>query len=55
MNFFSNVPVYEWKDLDGKALYIRVEETEDVQVLAGYDPVDDKVYVLAHKFNEGVD
>lgn len=55
MNWFSDIPVYEWKDLDGKTLYIRVEESEEAQVLAGYDPVDDKIYILAEKFNKGVD
>lgn len=53
MNWFKDIPVFEWDDLDGKTLLIRVEESEGVKMVAGYDPVDDKIYVLAEEFNKG--
>ncbi|MGV6935917.1 hypothetical protein [Paenibacillus polymyxa] len=51
MNWFKDIPIFEWGDLDGKTLYIRVEEAKGVKILGGYDPVDDKMYVLAEQYN----
>ncbi|MCP1185008.1 hypothetical protein [Paenibacillus sp. 1781tsa1] len=51
MNRFKDIPVFEWDDLDGKTLLIRVEGSEEVKIIAGYDPVDGKMYVLAEEFN----
>lgn len=56
MNWFKDIPVFKWNDLDGKTLLIRVEESEGVKIIAGYDPMDDKMYVLAEETNViGVD
>ncbi|RPK31796.1 hypothetical protein [Paenibacillus xylanexedens] len=53
MNWFKNIPVVKWDDLDGKTLLMRIEESEGVKIIAGYDPADNKMYVLAEEFNKG--
>ena len=49
---FKDVPVYEWDDLDGKILIIRVSEDKGNKILCGYDPIDKVLYVLAEQISE---
>jgi hypothetical protein len=56
-NYFKDVPVYEWDDLDGKTVIIRVsednsKEDKKCKVLSAYDPIDNITYVLATEFGE---
>ncbi|WP_340032583.1 hypothetical protein NSQ20_12015 [Paenibacillus sp. FSL K6-1122] len=51
MDWFKDIPVLKWDDLDGKTLFIRVEESEGVKIIAGYDPIDGKMYVLAEELS----
>jgi hypothetical protein len=48
--YFKDVPVYEWDDLDGKTIIIRVVEDSDRKMLCGYDPINNETYILAEKF-----
>ncbi|MET3209721.1 UNVERIFIED_CONTAM: hypothetical protein ABIC26_002668 [Paenibacillus sp. PvR008] len=49
MKLFKNVPIFEWDDLDGKSLIIRVEQNEEIKVIYGYDPVGNEIYILAEQ------
>lgn len=44
---FEDIPVYEWDDLDGKTLILRVTEDSGVKILCGFNPIDNVMYVLA--------
>jgi hypothetical protein len=50
--YFKDIPIYEWEDLDGKNLIIRVTEDNDYKLLCGYDPIDNVLYVLAEQISE---
>ena len=48
LNFFSNVPTFEWSELDGKTLQIHVVESKDELIVFGINS-DGKCYVLYSK------
>ena len=42
----KNPPMFEWSDLNGKVLTIKVSEDSGFQVVIGYEQSTDKFYVL---------
>lgn len=47
--FFDEIPIFEWDDLDGKTLLVRVSTEGAYKCLHAYDPIDNVTYVLADK------
>lgn len=50
---FGDLPKFEWPDLNGKTLEIRVDEGEGVTLVSGYCIKNDKIYLL-HEDNKTI-
>lgn len=44
---FPLITKFEWKELDGKVLDIKVQESEEFYIVVGVDHVGKQMFVLA--------
>lgn len=47
MKHFPLITKFNWKELDGKMIEVKVQETEELAIVVGIDHVGKQMFVLA--------